>query len=132
MISEVLQTSETTLAGSPQGTMAGHGISVSQEFIGKYRVEEFGYLVSIMVIRPEPMYQQGINRQWLRRTRYDFPFPEFANLSEQAVEQAEIFATDVSVENRAIFGYQGRFDELRYKPNEVCGLMREAPLLLGI
>ena len=71
------------------------------------------------------MYQQGLNRQWLRETRYDFPFPEFANLSEQAIERVEIWANDVEADNRTVFGYQGRFDELRYKPNQVVGGMRD-------
>ena len=40
---------------------------------------------------PKPMYYpQGFNRQWLRTTRYDFPFPEFSHLSEQAITNAEI------------------------------------------
>ncbi|QXP44152.1 MAG: major capsid protein [Arizlama microvirus] len=122
LISEVLQTSSTD-AVSPQGNMSGHGISASSQFCGKYYAQEFGYLVGIMSIMPRPMYSQGINRQWLRRTAYDFPFPEFVNLSEQAIEQAELYATGVSEDNTVIFGYQGRYDELRYKPNMVCADM---------
>lgn len=122
IVSEVLQTSETDT--TPQGTLAGHGISVNSQFCGKFRVEEFGLIIGIMSIMPVPAYQQGINRQWLRRSRFDFPFPEFVNLSEQGIEMAELYATDDALENTTLFGYQGRYDELRYKPNMVCGLMR--------
>ena len=83
IISEVLQTSET--GSSPQGNMSGHGISASSTFCGKYRATEYGVMMGIMSIMPRTMYQQGLQRQWTRRTRYDFYFPEFANLSEQAV-----------------------------------------------
>lgn len=124
IFSEVLQTSSTDLT-SPQGNLAGHGIVASESFCGKYRAEEYGLIIGIMSIMPKPAYQQGINRQWLKESRYDFFFPEFANLSEQAITRAEIFASDVPAENATIFGYQGRYDEMRIKHNMVCGQMRD-------
>ena len=78
IVSEVLQTSET--GTSPQGNMAGHGISASSTYCGKYRATEYGVMMGIMSIMPRSMYQQGINRQWMRKTKYDYYFPEFANL----------------------------------------------------
>ena len=80
--------------------------------------------MGIMSIMPRTMYQQGMDRQWLRRSRYDFYFPEFANLSEQAILNCELYATTVESTNKAIFGYQGRYDEMRTKRNMVCGQMR--------
>ena len=123
IISEVLQTSSTD-GTSPQGNLAGHGISVSDAYCGKYHANEFGLIIGIMSIMPRSAYSQGINRQWLRRTKYDFYFPEFANLSEQAIENAEICATNSAVHNTGIFGYQGRYDEMRYKPNMISGELR--------
>ena len=120
IISEVLQTSQTD-ATSPQGNLAGHGIAVSDSFCGKYKAEEFGLIIGIMSVMPRTVYQQGINRQWLRRTKYDFYFPEFSNLSEQAVENAEICATATESHNKGLFGYQGRYDEMRTKSSMVCG-----------
>lgn len=115
IISEVLQTSES--ATTPQGTLAGHGISATNSFAGKYRVQEFGLIMGIMSIMPRSCYQQGINRQWIKRTKYDFYFPEFAHLSEQAIERVEIYANGVANDNVTIFGYQGRYDEMRTKSN---------------
>lgn len=124
IISEVLQTSSTD-ATTPQGNLAGHGIGVSSTYCGKYFAKEFGVIVGIMSVMPRSAYQQGINRQWLRRTKYDFYFPEFANLSEQAIENAEICAKNAdATHNTGIFGYQGRYDEMRIKQNMVCGEMR--------
>ena len=123
IISEVLQTSQTD-ATSPQGNLAGHGIAVSDSFCGKYKAEEFGLIIGIMSVMPRTAYQQGINRQWLRRTKYDFYFPEFSNLSEQAVENAEICATGTESHNKGLFGYQGRYDEMRTKSSMICGKMR--------
>ena len=104
--------------------MAGHGISVNQSFCANYRATEYGLIMGIMSIMPRSAYSQGIDRQWLRQTKYDFYFPEFANLSEQAIERCELYATNVEAENKTLFGYQGRYDELRFKRNQVCGLMR--------
>lgn len=121
-VSEVLQTSEA--GTTPQGTMAGHGLAASSNFVGKYNVQEYGLIMGILSVMPRTVYQQGIDRQWLRRTKYDFYFPEFANLSEQAIERAEIYTSAVKAENETIFGYQGRYDELRVKRSMVCGALR--------
>ena len=119
IVSEVLQTSSTS--NTPQGNMAGHGLSADKAYIAKYHAQEFGVVVGIMSIMPRSSYQQGIDRQWLRRSRYDFYSPEFANLSEQGIERAEIYATTSGTENRTIFGFQGRYDEMRFKRSLVCG-----------
>ena len=73
---------------------------------------------------PRAVYQQGINKQWLRPTKYDFYFPEFANLSERAIEQVEIYASGTESENETVFGYQGIYDEMRTKQSMVCGNLR--------
>lgn len=126
IISEVLQTSET--GTTPQGRMAGHGISANRQFIGSYRAQEFGVLMGIMKIVPKPLYQQGINRQWnsgCRATKWDFFLPELSHLSDQAIIQSEIYAIDDNTaENQKVFGYVGRYDEMRYKPNMVCNSLR--------
>lgn len=127
--SEVLQTSTSGYESSPtsttpQGNMSGHGISVSQSGIKSFTFEEPGLVMALLSIMPEPVYQQGINKQWLRKTRYDFPFPEFVNLSERPINQVELFASGVASENATIFGYQAMFDECRVKQNKVTGQFR--------
>ena len=125
IISEVLQTSSTDVT-SPQGNLAGHGMGVNKSFTGTYRVKEFGCMMTIAKLIPKAAYQQGVNRQWIKETRYDFYFPEFANISEQAILNAEIFAKDNdSAYNQTVFGYQGRYDEHRQKMNMVVSQMRD-------
>ena len=77
-----------------------------------------------MSIMPKADYSQGINRQWLRETRYDFFFPEFANLSEQEIREVEVYATEIEAQNNTVFGFQGRYDEMRTKQNMICGELR--------
>lgn len=125
IISEVLKTSSTD-GTSPQGNLAGHGIVVDRKPINSYHVEEHGLIMGLMFIRPEADYMQGIDRQWLRQSRYDFMFPEFVNLGEQAVENVEVYATNVAATNIDTFGYQGRYNELRSKRNMICGNLRDS------
>lgn len=128
IFSEVLQTSMTVEGESPQGNLAGHGISVNKGHVGTYHVKEFGLIMGIMSVMPTPAYQQGIDRQWLRRTKFDYYFPEFAHLSEQAIQRQEIyFLNDHAGANtdEIIFGYQGRYNEMRIKRDLVCNNMRD-------
>ena len=54
---------------------------------------EHGIIIGLANIRADLNYQQGIRRMWSRRSRYDFYFPAFANLGEQAVFSKEIYCT---------------------------------------
>lgn len=123
IISEVLQTSET--ADSPQGNLAGHGLSADGDYVGSYFAQEYGLILGLMSIMPTPAYHQGINRQWLRRTKYDFYFREFANLSEQAILREELYCTEDEASNKTVFGFQGRYDEMRIKHDMVCNDLRD-------
>jgi hypothetical protein len=124
IISEVLQTGES--GETPQGNMAGHGISADKNFVRKYKVQEWGLIMGIMTIQPKLSYMsQGINKQWLRRSRYDFPTPEFVNLSEQPILEVELMASGTQANNAIVFGYQGIYDEARTKFDGVCADMRD-------
>ena len=122
ILSEVLQTSET--GTTPLGQLGGHGIGVSSAYAAKAVVREFGLVIGLMSIMPAPAYMQGVNRQWIKDTLYDFFFPEFVGISEQEVLRGELYATADEEENKTVFGFQGRYDEMRYKPNLVVGEMR--------
>ena len=122
IISEVLQTSQT--GTTPQGNLAGHGIMAGSHYVGKYHVKEYGLIMCLMSIQPKPAYQQGINRQWLRQTKYDFYHPEFANLSEQGIYNAEIYTQAAEATNMTVWGYQGRYDEMRVKHDQVAGAFK--------
>lgn len=129
IISEVLQTSSTDSEPTPQGTLAGHGIGIVNDAIGSYRCEEFGLVMTVFCLTAESLYQQGTNREWLRRTAYDYPVPQFYGLSEQEIFNAEIFTVDVASDpdgsiNLDLFGYTGRFNEERFMASRVAGLMR--------
>lgn len=123
VISEVLNTSAT--ATEAQGNLAGHGLSVDGNGVGRYRVKEYGVIMGILSIMPRLQYSsQGINRQWAPVTKYDFYHPEFANLSEQPIWASELYYNN-TVDDDSLFGYQGRYDEHRTKQDMVCADMRD-------
>lgn len=123
VFTEIIQVSET--GATPQGNLAGHGITLNEGFIGSYRVREHGIIMTLMSIVPETMYSQGVDRQWIKKTKYDFYWPAFANLSEQEIYNGEICAVDADdTHNEGLFGYQGRYDEMRIGKSMVCSGMR--------
>ena len=94
---------------------AGHGFS--QSFV------EHGMIIGLASVRADLAYQQGLRKMWSRSTRYDFYWPEFAMLGEQAVLNREIYC-DGSANDANVFGYQERWAEYRYFPSMITGLMR--------
>jgi len=122
VVNGVVQNSQT--GTTPQGNLAATGTMVTQgghDF--KYAATEHGYIIGIINVRGENTYQQGLRRHWSRSTRYDYYFPAFAHLGEQAVLNKEIYVTGTSTDND-VFGYQERYGELRYHPSMVTGLFR--------
>lgn len=127
MISEVLQTSESTDA-SKQGSMAGHGITADRTHMGKYHCQDWGVIMSIMSIRPKPVYMQGLRKQARGdRTRWDYPTPYTMHLSEQVIKRSELYFTGQPANDDAEFGFQMIWDEYRISNNMINGLMRQPP-----
>ena len=128
-ISEVLQTSQST-ADSDLGDMAGHGISASHTQQFRRFFEEHGFIIGIMSIMPKSSYGNGTRRFMHKFDRFDYAWPEFANLGEQEVWNSEIYqqydllaAANVGSAS-GTFGYQSRYAEYKYIPNTVHGDLR--------
>lgn len=121
----IAQTSGTGATGeeTPQGNLAAFTQAHGTGHKFAYAATEHGYLIGLANVRTDLTYQQGIRRHWSRQTRYDFYFPAFAHLGEQAVLQKEIYALG-TVADITAFGYQERWGEMRYTPNEITGMFR--------
>ena len=70
------------------------------------------------VVRTEHTYQQGLDRFWTRKRRYDFYDPALANIGEQAVLNKEIYLQGNAEDDQA-FGYQEAWADYRYKPSRI-------------
>ena len=122
LVSEVLQTSESS-EYSPQGNMAGHGLSVQNSNSFERRFEEHGFIIGIMSVLPRTAYQQGLPRMFTRALNTDYFWPEFAHLGEQPVLNKELYVDPLNCSpiDDQTFGYQARYSEYRYNQSRVCG-----------
>lgn len=125
VIKDVPQTSSTD-ATSPQGNLAGQGYAVGAKNKFKYTFEEHGIVLGIMSVLPRTCYQQGVDRFFTKFDKFDYYFPEFANLGEQAVLNQEIYNDATSEESLETFGYQERFAEYKYRASEVHGDFKDS------
>lgn len=122
-INQVIQQSGTQSSGTPQGTVVGMSQTTDThaDFVKSFT--EHGYIIGLMVARYDHTYQNGLARMWSRKDKFDFYWPVFANIGEQAVKNKEIFAAGTDDDDK-VFGYQEAWADYRYKPNIVTGDMR--------
>ncbi|NBV72285.1 MAG: phage capsid protein [Burkholderiaceae bacterium] len=124
-INPIAQTSGTNASGTttPMGTLAAMGTALAHNHGFTYSSTEHGVIIGLVSVRADLTYQQGLHRMWSRSTRYDFYFPAFATLGEQAVLNKEIYVTGGSGDSN-VFGYQERWAEYRYNPSRISSLFR--------
>lgn len=125
---------EQTTKGSAEennvlGNLGGKGTLYGNTHGFKKYFEEHGILLGILCIVPRTSYSQGIPREWTCLDKTEWYFPEFAHLGEQAVLNKELYYNPAELEDEThpangVFGYQGRFTELRYIPSTFHGEMR--------
>jgi len=128
-IQPVAQTSETDQSGpdaSPQANLAGVGTGVVSNHGFTKSFTEHCTLIGIISVRADLTYQQGLNRMYSRKTRFDFYWPALSHIGEQAVLNKEIFSQGENnpVEDEETFGFQERYAEYRYKPSQITGKFR--------
>ena len=129
-LSVVPQTSSTN-STSPQGNLSSYGVINGSTARIVHSFTEHCDVFALASIRADLTYQQGLDRNYSRRSRFDYYWPTFANLGEQAVLNKEIFAQGGSVVDsngdvidEQVFGYQERWADMRYKGNRITGLTR--------
>ena len=124
-VNPIAQTSGTGASGtsSPLGNLAAMGTALAHGHGFTQSFTEHGVIIGMVSVRADLTYQQGLQRMWSRSTRYDFYFPAFATLGEQAVLNKEIYCDGTATDDD-VFGYQERWAEYRYKPSQITGLFR--------
>lgn len=120
-IQSVPQTSSTD-STSPQGNLAAYSVTGSSGHLFKKSFVEHGLIMIFAVARQVKTYQQGINKFFSKRERFDFYYPTLSCISEQPIYNREIYS--FGNDGNQVFGYQEAWADYRYKPNTVTGQMR--------
>lgn len=121
-VSQVIQTSSSDET-SPLGNTAALSVTTMNKPMFTKSFTEHGLIMGLAVVRTDQTYQQGIERMWSRKGRYDYYWPVLANIGEQAILNKEIYAQGNAKDEEA-FGYQEAWADYRYKPSKVTGLFR--------
>lgn len=121
-IDQVIQTSSTNTT-SPQGNTAAYSLTNAAESLFTKSFTEHEIIIGLAVVRTDNTYQQGIERMFSRKSRFDYYWPSLANIGEQAILNKEIYAQGTTTDEEA-FGYQEAWAEYRYKPSRVSGAFR--------
>lgn len=123
-IDQVIQTSGTMEGTTPQGNTGAYSLTGNQGSYFKHSFVEHGYVLGLACVRTEHTYQQGLEKIWNRRNRFDFYWPALANIGEQAILNKEIYLQSSEEANEQAFGYQEAWAEYRYKPSRVSSAFR--------
>lgn len=121
-MSQVVQMSSTD-GTSPQGNTAAFSKTsdASSNFTKSFT--EHGFVIGVMCVRTNHTYQQGIDRMWSRKSRFDYYWPTLANIGEQPVLNKEIYAQGTEADDE-VFGYQEAWGDYRYKTSKLSGAFR--------
>ena len=112
---------------TPQGNLAAYGTGSFNNHGFTKSFTEHCFVIGLVCVRADLTYQQGLNKLWSRKTRYDFYWPALSHLGEQVVTKGEIYAQGTAEDDTA-FGYQERYAEYRYKPTQITATFRsDAP-----
>ena len=121
-VSEIAQTSASD-STTPQGNLAAYAVGRDRKFGFTKSFVEHGFIIGLITATTDLTYQQGVNRMWNRRDKYDYYWPALAHLGEQATLNKEIFAQGTADDDK-VFGYQERWAEYRYYPSMITGKLR--------
>lgn len=93
--------------------------------------DRWGSIIGVACVRYRDSFGNSLNRMFLRHNRFDFYFPQFANLGEQPIYKHELDVDSVSsfpsggaYPQSDVFGYQEAWADYRYIPDTVTGLVR--------
>lgn len=131
-VQQVAQTNRGTSEETELGSLGAFSLTNGKCGYQKGFVEH-GLVIGVACIRQYHTYQQGIDKFWQRKTRFDFYDPILANISEVPVYTSELYAKATNKLDGAIFGYQEAWYDLRQAQSRCTGDMRsDSPTSLDI
>lgn len=122
-INPIAQTSATSQDSTPQANLSAVGVGGMRQHLFNYGATEHGILMVLACLDGDVSYQQGLPKKFSKKMRFDYMFPELANLGEQPILNKEIFAQGTAEDNK-VFGYTERYRELKQGFSKITGKFR--------
>lgn len=99
---------------------------------GHYCTKSFtepGLIIGLMTVRTADSFAQGLDAFDMKFNRFDFYWPQFANVGEVGIPKAQLYVEGsttgaLSSDDQSIFGYQEYAADYRYHPDVVTGYFR--------
>lgn len=126
-VSTTQVSNNTASSGTPLGTLAGFTYGQHSGSMFTKSFTEHGQLMILAALRYRHSYCQGISPSLRRKSKFDYYWPEFANLGEQPVYKSQLYFNgdyDPASSGDSVFGFQEYAAEYREFNNEVHGSMR--------
>ena len=108
------------IAGDKTATAFAHGQMSEMNYFS----EDWGLYLHLATIMPIQSYAGGMQRLYLKRDPLDYMWPEYAQLGMDAVYNCELAALGTKLDDAqglAVFGYQGRYYDLKSRLDEEHG-----------
>lgn len=106
------------------GDLGAKSVTSDVHFDFEHSFTEHGYVIGVLCVRYDHTYPQGMRKALMRRKFEQFYWPEFANIGEQPVYDAEIFADTAAIANDTVFGYQEAYADYRFSVSTATAEMR--------
>ena len=125
----VAQTVDDTTNNQPLGSLSAFAVGASNGRGFTKSFTEHGYILVLGSVRAELTWQRNVERSWLRKTRFDYYWPDLANLGEQPIYRQEVYCdgTGVEADNTGdweVWGYTPRYEDYRSRLSRVTGEFR--------
>lgn len=129
VFSEVVQQSQSS--ETPLGTTAGRSVSASQNGQISIHTDDYCDVMTVMIIRPEEFYCQGVDKRVSRLENIEQYFPILNNLAPDATKNKELFVSGNNSIDEDVFNYQERFAFFKSIRNRVSGLLALPASIVG-
>lgn len=126
----VIQTSASDNV-TPQANLAGYGYTSDSGRVINASFGEWGYIIGLVAVTAEPQYQYGCDKLYTMFDRFDYYYPEFNYIGDEAIKNEELYCQGDDILDdqgnkidKQAFGYTERNGYYKQNLNEICGRLR--------
>lgn len=124
-VSQVASTTPSAESSGDLGAVGAFSLSNPGGFLFSKSFTEHGTIMVVACTRVRDSFSQGISREDTKFERFDYYWPQFANLGEQPILKKELYVdgTGAGSTDDEVFGYQEAWAEYRMFNDQVTGYM---------